>query len=347
VTDVPFKKYSKSSGFYTKTHKEFFTENESLLAKIEEHNRIYREQPVREYCKLCHEKLPTLKDLVSHDIPYFFCSNCGHFNGAYEDTKEFVKKIYLEDTNYSDHYVNAEFDSRTKNIYVPKVDFLAENLPPGIRPRVLDIGCGSGNFVYACLQRDIEAVGIDFSAKAVDFGNQQIRQRLNKSPLTLVSEETFFQSIVGSDASVLSAIGVLEHLREPDKLFDAFEKSRMTYLFYSVPMFSASVIFENAFPAVFPRQLGGDHTHLFTESSVEWMHKNKNLCSLAEWRFGTGVMDLYRSLLITLKKNGASDKLLKIFEEGFAQKIDALQAVLDKNNFCSEIHCLVKKERMS
>lgn len=57
------------------------------------------------------------------------------------------------------------------------------------------------------------------------------------------------------------------------------------------------------------------------------------------------MMDLYRALLVKLAGHGASSALISRFERGFGPKIDELQGALDRNDFCSEIHCLVRKQR--
>jgi hypothetical protein len=75
------------------------------------------------------------------------------------------------------------------------------------------------------------------------------------------------------------------------------------------------------------------------------MHARHGVAPVAEWRFGTDMMDLYRALLVKLAANGASNALVSRFERGFGPKIDAMQAALDGNDFCSEIHCLVRKQR--
>ena len=71
-----------------------------------------------------------------------------------------------------------------------------------------------------------------------------------------------FEEIKNSDADVISAIGVIEHLREPHKFFEAFKESKARYIYYSVPMFSLSVALENVSDDIFPRQLSAGHTHL-------------------------------------------------------------------------------------
>jgi hypothetical protein len=54
-------------------------------------------------------------------------------------------------------------------------------------------------------------------------------------------------------------------------------------------------------------------------------------------------MDLARSIIQSLKDNESSDRLCGTFEDLFENNIDALQAIIDKSNFSSEIHFLVSK----
>jgi hypothetical protein len=54
-------------------------------------------------------------------------------------------------------------------------------------------------------------------------------------------------------------------------------------------------------------------------------------------------MDLYRSVLITLKARGGSDGFLQRFSDMFAGAIDPVQAVFDRQEFCSEIHVVAAK----
>jgi len=341
----PRRVYSKSSAFYTDTKSDFFSSNESLLAKAEKQNELYLKQPIRTKCKICSQALSSDCDFISHQVQYIFCDGCGHLNGAYEDTKAFVENLYFqaEGDDYAINYLDAKYVERTNNIYLPKVDFLLNNLPSKTELKLLDVGCGAGYFVYAAILRGIDATGIDVSQTMIEFGNQQISHLQQQRPLTHSSESDFFESIANSDAKVISAIGVIEHLRDPQAFFDAFQQSEAQYLYYSVPMFSFSVMLENIFTDVFPRQLSGGHTHLFTEQSINWLYENYNLNSLAEWRFGTDIMDLYRTMSVEMIKKGASTKLEAFLKEGLAKNIDQLQAVFDEKHFCSEIHCLAVK----
>ena len=338
------KKYSKPSGFYFNTKASFFSENEKLLNIELKKNQLYGEQPLRTHCKICRVDLPLAVDFISHGVGYKFCEQCSHLNGAHEDTKGFIEKLYISDdgSEYSKNYVDENYQKRSQDIYLPKVDFLIESLK-GKDYTILDIGCGSGYFVNAAIERNIHARGLDISKSMVSFGNSQIKHSKGKEPMEYVGEAGFYQSIIDSKEHVISAIGVIEHLREPHQFFEAFQQSEAQILYYSVPMFSNSVFLEFIHQEVFPRQLSGGHTHLFLEESIKKMNSIIGVTPIAEWRFGTDVMDLYRIMMNRFNQVDVSDKFKHFFEEGFKQNIDGLQSVFDQNHFCSEIHLVGKK----
>lgn len=338
------KKYSKPSAFYLSSKSDFFLNNDNLLKKALELNQLYSSQPKRDFCKLCKAKLPKSIDFFSHGVGYCFCDKCNHLNGVYDDTKSFVESLYISDEGkkYASNYKDENFEKRTVDIYLPKVDFLLDVLPTTIN-KLLDVGCGSGYFVYAAFLRNLNSIGLDVSKTMVDYGNSQIEHLIGKSPLHKEEEEVFFEYIKNSRADVVSAIGVIEHLREPHKFFDAFKKSQAKYLFYSVPVFSLSVVLENVSNDIFPRQLSGGHTHLFTEDSITEMNKMFGVSSLGEWRFGTDFMDLYRHLNVKMQSQNVSQKMIDYFYDGFSSKIDELQNILDSNHWCSEIHVVAAK----
>jgi len=355
-------KYSKSFNFYLQAKNDFFIHNLKLLNKAKNQNQSYKTQVIRTKCKICEAKLPSAVDFSSHGVEYLFCLNCEHLNGHYEDSESFTNEMYINEDglDYAKNYLNNQlkvdepsisnanltkkaYRERTENTYIPKVDFLIENIPSE-KFSVIDIGCGAGYFVAACILKNINATGYDVSKSMTSYGNEQLRLLTNHNNLLKnLSEDGIFGKIEETEATVITAIGVIEHLRSPQLLFGAFKKSRAQYLYYSVPMFSISAILENTFPHVFPRQLSGGHTHLFTESSISYMHKLLNSKSIAEWRFGTDMMDLYRSIIVMLQNNGSSSKMVKLTSKKIFPNIDAWQGIVDKSHFCSEIHCLIKK----
>lgn len=314
------------------------------MKKAVEINSLYSAQPKRVCCKLCQTTFSKDRDFSSHGVDYVFCEKCSHLNGIYEDTKAFVKSLYISDSGkgYASNYLDKSFEKRAIEVYLPKVDFLASVLPTK-RNKILDVGCGSGYFAYAALLRNLEITGLDVSKTMVEFGNSQIQRILGSSPLNFTEEEGFFETIKNTDADVVSAIGVIEHLREPEKFFKAFNESNAQYLYYLVPMFSLSAALETVSNDVYPRLLSSGHTHLFTERSIAEMHKIIKVSPIGTWRFGTDFLDLYRHLIVKMKANNVSQKMTDFITSGFGERIDELQNILDLNHFCSEIHVVVEK----
>ena len=339
-----YKKYSKNSTFYMSTKEDFFLNNSDLLEEAIKKNQLYSKQPKRINCKLCQLALTNKIDFQSHGVEYVFCEKCNHLNGIYDDTLSFVEKIYIKKSGeeYASNYLDVNYKKRATEVYLPKLDFLQSILPKK-KNKLLDIGTGSGYFVYSALLRNMNAKGLDVSKTMVEFGNSQIQQILGSSPLIYTEEEDFYEQIKSTDADVVSAIGVIEHLRQPNKFFEAFNQSEAEYLYYSVPMFSLSVFLENISKNVFPRQLSGGHTHLFTEESIVEMNKILNVSALGEWRFGTDIMDLYRHLIVNLHLNDVSQKMIEYLQSGIGSNLDDLQKILDLNHFCSEIHVVAAK----
>lgn len=324
--------------------KDYFVNNDKLLSIELNINSLYSKQPIRIHCKLCLALLPSSVDFHSHGVDYIFCDDCSHLNGKHDDTQEFINSLYIKDngSEYSIDYVDPNWIQRVSDIYSPKVDFLLNTFKQDTF-KLLDAGCGCGYFVFAALNKNIAASGFDVSKSMVDFGNDLLNNNFKSVPLSLVNEQGFYDKIINSDANVISAIGVIEHLRDPHKFFDAFNKSRAQYIYYSVPMFSFSSALENIFQEVYPRQLSGGHTHLFTEKSLKKLNSYMHVNSIAEWRFGTDSLDLFRHLIVMLEKRNSSKKFLELMKYELSSKLDIIQSVFDRSHFCSEIHCIAEK----
>lgn len=342
---MTIQKYSKSSAFYRSTKSSFFDENEKHLDNARRINALYLSQPLRTACKLCDVGLPKKGDFTSHGVGYVFCTSCGHLNGLHQDTLDFVDKLYVSQggSSYSTNYVDTAYYDRMKDIYLPKFDFLMSSLPPDPERTFLDAGCGAGYFVAAGLARNAKISGFDVSEAMVGFGNAQIKHLYQSEPLHQTSEDELLPNVIASKHDVVSAIGVIEHMSDPRQFFNAFRQSKARYLYYSVPMFSMSAVIENVFPDVYPRQLSGAHTHLFTERSIEKMTELLGCRVVAQWRFGTDAMDLLRSLRFVTAKNGGSETFGNIIQDTMGGIVDKLQSILDEAHFCSEIHCVLEK----
>lgn len=333
-------KFSKSYSNIFELKQDMFINNNLNLKNSIKIKKIYKKQPLRKTCKNCNsKKIKTF--IISFQIPYKICEICGHLNGAYKDTNAFAKYLYFNNNgeNYSRDYIK-NYDQRVKNIYLPKVEFLKKVIKRRIN--LIDLGCGAGHFVKALELKKIPAVGYDVSQDLCKIGNKKLKKNKIFS-MEFNNVNQLFR--IENQANTLSMIGVLEHLVEPDKIMKLFINSKIKYLYISVPLFSLSTFIENSFPKVFPRQLSGDHTHLYTEKSLKYFAKKYNLKIIGEYWFGTDMPDLMRSIINSgniLNKKIYSKEL----NSKFSKIIDELQSVLDKNKLCSEVHMVFENKNI-
>ena len=199
----------------------------------------------------------------------------------------------MKQNNFEKIYTK-NYKEIVRNIHKPKVDFLKKVVNKKLN--LLDFGTGAGHFVRACLNKKINAWGIEENDNLVRFGNKKVRGRI------LQSKSTNLEHIIKKyKINCLSLIFVLEHLKDPNYIFKIFRQTEVEYLYLALPMASLVIYFENILEEVFPRQLGGTHTHLFTNESINYIKKKYKLKILGEWWFGTDFADLYRSTKIYLK----------------------------------------------
>jgi 2-polyprenyl-3-methyl-5-hydroxy-6-metoxy-1,4-benzoquinol methylase len=339
-------KYGKSSKAIIDLKEDFFKNNDKLLSKGQSINEIYSRQPVRLKCKNCNYDLVDVS-FSKQNVDYSVCKNCGHLNGLNEDTDLFCKKIYTDDKGieYSKVYDSSglkEYKKRVVDVYIPKAQFLHDSLIEfGCKPKKLkyaDFGAGSGYFVSALVDIGLNNVkGYEPSVQQVKHGNKLIGKKL----LRQISLDEAVFKIQALDVQVLSMIGVLEHVQNPREILSAISKNKnIKYFYISVPLFSPTVFFEMVFPNIMNRQLSGAHTHLYTESSLNFMADEYNFDIVASWWFGTDMVDLYRSIAVSMEKN--NNKMQSSWKDMFNQMIDPLQLELDKKHMSSEVHMIFK-----
>jgi len=336
-------KFSKSSEAVIKNKKSFFEENERHLGYVRNVNEVYLKQPRRTVCKNCEAPIGEA-DFFSQKVPYSLCASCNHLNGLYEDTDEFANFLYKDSggDNYKRNYLDS-YDSRVNDIYAPKVSFLLEAIAP-LRQKtsplsVLDVGCGGGHFICACERASIVARGVEPNQALVELAAEKI----GTGKVVNCDLDDISKIIRDSGDEVVALIGVLEHLQKPREVIKAFVESEAKYLYLQVPLFSLSVLLEHANQEVFPRQLNAGHTHLYTKESLDHLFEEFGLQILAEWWFGTDIVDLFRQVLV---KSSYIDpekgsKLLKRYLGNF---IDDLQSVLDRDKKCSGVNMILRKK---
>ncbi len=342
-------RFGKPSGPLLQQKAAFFQDNDRLQENVQRICDIYSRQPKRSQCKNCRFELSG-HGFCKLKVLYLQCANCGHLNGAYEDSDEFCQAVYAGagGASYAQTYSAADreaYDARVTDIYLPKAEFLAEVLQGQGETfehlSYADMGAGSGYFVAALLRTGArKIVGYEVSQCQIALARQMVKQAAFQQHALAEIEAITGQA----DAAVLSMVGVLEHLRHPRAVLSAAkENSKVRYLFISVPLFSPSVYFEAVFPNVFHRHLGAGHTHLYTDVSLDWMCHEFGFERVGEWWFGTDMIDLYRHVLVTLGKLPETAALTEGWQNAFRGVIDSLQLELDTRRLSSEVHLVLRK----
>ena len=142
---------------------------------------------------------------------------------------------------------------------------------------------------------------------------------------------------------MLSSLAVIEHLHDLNGYIQSVRAADFKYFYYSVPTYGFSVTVENLFETIFPRHLSAGHTHLFTEKSRVLLEKKLGVKPIAEWRFGTDIQDLRRSIEIHLQRKNVSQRFVRRVREELDYVQDELQGVIDRSHLCSQIHVVCEK----
>lgn len=346
------KRYSKPLGDLFSFKQDFFNENDAKLHEFKDIAKLYRQQPTRMRCKNCDGQIEFTDEssFSKLDVQYSFCVHCGHLNGAHEDTDAFLSALYVDDRgeNYASTYLATDklaYQKRVNEIYLPKAQFLCDALSEvGEQPgRLIDFGAGAGHFVAAAgLSGFTDAIGYEPSDTLVEFGNTMIGQH------SLIPHKLsdLIKIIQNAEAQVASMIFVLEHAQAPRSVLRALsENENIQYVYFSVPLFSPTVLFESVFPDVMPRHLVAGHTHLYTERSIRYFCEEFGFSTVAEWWFGLDIGDLYRSLWISIGKAETPNAPLREYlSKELLPLVDRLQNVLDEAHQCTEVHMLLRKK---
>jgi len=332
--------FSKSYSDIFSLKSDFYTNNKLNRNCALKLNKIYKTGPIRKICKNCEKKIKTFF-IKSFGVKYNLCKNCGHLNGERLENKSLFKKFYISGTgskNIEKNYKEA-FNQRVKNIYNDKVFFLKKIVK---NVRVLDIGSGAGHFLKALENNNIRATGIEPNKLMCKIGSQYLkRNRLLNRDLHQLEE-----IVLGNveKANCLSAIGVLEHLENPNGFLKVFKMSNFKFLYLSVPLFSLTTFIENAFQNVYPRHLSGGHTHLYTKESIYYFIKKYRFSIIGEWWFGQDIADLYRSIIVNSFQ--LDKKIYKTTLDKYLYSIlNDLQKEIDKKKLSSEVHLILQNNQ--
>jgi len=333
-------------------HKQdFLANNAALAARADTLAALYAAQPPRTQCMNCDGELGP-PEFTKRTVGYAVCARCGQLNGVHQDTDTFCQAVYADDGGkaYAQAYGAADkeaFQSRMRDIYLPKADFLFGALKAeGINPeneRFADLGAGSGYFVSALIASGAQsATGYEVSEAQVAMADSM----LGTGHMVCHGLGDTASVAAELEVGVVSMIGVLEHLQNPRTVLAALATNASVHTVYlSLPLFSPAVFFELIFPDIFPRHLSGGHTHLYTDGSIDWLCREFGFERASEWWFGADAADLFRSIRVQLENSDDTSGAADRWSEWMLPMIDGLQHTIDEQKLASEVHLVLRKRR--
>lgn len=190
-------------------------------------------------------------------LPVWMCKVCQHrWMPTNNEEQQRIEKIY------SSTYSGFRIDPFFNNVVEREFDQRIERLAPSTG-KLLDVGCGNGEFLMLATRRGYDAMGVDISADGVGIARNKGLNAHHLNFLNHSFDEKF---------SLITMWDVMEHLRQPDLfLRKSLELlSEQGFLLLKIPSFGAlNFPFLRLFPRSSSVLLGApDHIQYYSNQSI-------------------------------------------------------------------------------
>lgn len=98
--------------------------------------------------------------------------------------------------------------------------------PKGLR--LLDYGCGRGEFLAMAANAGFDTIGLDIDAQCVELSKQY-------GEASLISSDDYLESLPGDSVDVISCFHVLEHVENPKRLLTSMRRVSRRFVLLAVP----------------------------------------------------------------------------------------------------------------
>ncbi|MEE3258130.1 MAG: class I SAM-dependent methyltransferase [Candidatus Latescibacterota bacterium] len=220
------------------------------------------------------------------------CLDCGLVYVNPRLSAELIEEFYKSDAyNYMfENMLMKSVDYRVEVVARKKFDAVARYFA-GSSPRLLDIGCGIGEFPHLAAQAGWQVEAVEFSPRAVAFARERFGLMVHEQPL----ENCSFAS---GQFDVATMWGVLEHLTEPRQLLDGIRDYLVAggLLVVEVPSFDCLLVeYLKAHPEQADRIVDGwGHLMLFSLPTIRRMLEDQGYEVVAEESLGLDIQTILR-----------------------------------------------------
>jgi 2-polyprenyl-3-methyl-5-hydroxy-6-metoxy-1,4-benzoquinol methylase len=261
-------------------------------------------------CPICEGK-QTQHTLTIYNANYHQCLNCLHYYLIERPNKIVLEDFYSQNQSYQSTYTDKEStETRVQQVAMPKVEWVINHFERvyGRKPKaILDVGAGSGHFVYACRQLGIKADGIELSHSGRQFSK-------NVFGIELIDADFYTQWDQFSDYELISFWGVIEHTPYPLKMLESAYQILADLegmVVAEVPRWDClSTAIQSQYNSSVVRHLDPHgHLNIFTDSSLATSLIKTNFKIISAWYFGMDAYELVTQLSYKLKDNRIIENL--------------------------------------
>ena len=132
-----------------------------------------------------------------------------NISSFFSQRSDYWVKLYGDESNPS-NFTRYELASRKRTVFKQLGSVDNNNTI-----KVLDIGCGIGNYMEELIQRGYNVTGVDVSINMLQISKGRLQKYLSDPPLSLADIEKL--PFIDSEFDIILCVGVLEYLKTDDK----------------------------------------------------------------------------------------------------------------------------------
>ncbi len=312
------------------------------LESIEKRSKdaqIFSKNTINVNCPVCGES--GFESLVCiYGFEYVACLSCTHVYIKNPPNNESLLNYY--ENNIKEISLRPSRDLVQKDLYKirvneiakPKVSFVTDVL--GKFGKWVDIGCGSGEVLYAAKNLGWDTLGFEIDPDEI-FLAKQFGLNVKNIKINEQNGAGFL-----SEADVISLISVLEHVANPKNILSVVSKfaKKDVCLVLELPHHPSLSAFSNImFPDLIARHmLPPNHLSIFTEKSVKKFLYEFGFEPTHIWYYGQDISELMETIFLNNKLNKQSSLLSDILK-----LLPSLQKKIDEQKMCDEFLIITRR----